>query len=311
MRTFLWVVVALDQLAILLIGAVKLEKFQLSEFQFRSKLAEQSGQSARQLRSLHKNLPPIKSFQLVELCILGVVLTALLTSLIAPPALGAIYTLLSFLVIALLAKLSIIQNIAEKLFQRSLDFLIKTTTFLAPFLKLLGSYKTPSANQPASYEEFSDLVRRLPSTVLTPTQRQHLEAILSSEAKTVKDIMTTKKRVVTVEPSATLGPIVLSDLQKTGHGYFPVATKKGEPEGILTLSDLMDLEVAKQRSTVRELMSAHLAWVEEDTPLIELARAILEEKQYVVLVRNEDGDFSGLVTISDLMKHLVGITKSD
>jgi len=121
--------------------------------------------------------------------------------------------------------------------------------------------------------------------------------------------MTHKKRVVMVEPSATLGPIVLSDLQKSGHGYFPVATKKGEPEGILTLSDVSDIQLAKQRSSVRDIMSQHIAWVEESTSLYELAGAILQEKQYLILVRNLEGEFSGVVTMADLMKHLLGIVK--
>ena len=88
-----------------------------------------------------------------------------------------------------------------------------------------------------------------------------------------------------------------------------MVTKKGEPEGILKLSDISDLQTAKQRSQVREQMSSHLSWVEESTSLYELAAAILQEKQYLVLVRNENAEFSGIVTIADLMKHLVGIVK--
>ena len=57
-----------------------------------------------------------------------------------------------------------------------------------------------------------------------------------------------------VEPSATLGPIVLSDLQKTGHGYFPVLASGGDVEGILRLADVSDIAAAKKRSTVSELL---------------------------------------------------------
>jgi CBS domain containing-hemolysin-like protein len=56
-------------------------------------------------------------------------------------------------------------------------------------------------------------------------------------------------------------------------------------------------------------MSAHTAWAQEDASLFELAAAFLKEKQYVMLVRNQEGEFSGLVTIADLMKHLLGVVK--
>lgn len=56
-------------------------------------------------------------------------------------------------------------------------------------------------------------------------------------------------------------------------------------------------------------MSMNIAWVEEDASLFELAKAFLEEKQYIALVKNQEGECSGLVTIADLMKHLLGIVK--
>ena len=60
---------------------------------------------------------------------------------------------------------------------------------------------------------------------------------------------------------------------------------------------------------MRDIMSSQLIWVEEETSLAELIQAFLQEKQYLMLVRNLDGDFTGIVTIADLMKQLIGVVK--
>ena len=308
MRTLLWVVLVLDQLFILLIAGVKLDQFELSDFAFREQLAEIPSGSAKIYRRLHKLLPEVRLLQQIELLIAGVVSVALFSHL-NKPVLGAVYSLVILCLVRMLINLQITQKVSLWLFELSLELVLNTTESLRPIWRIVGVSKRHELAQPTSLAEFTDQLRRLPSTVLNPLRRQRLESVLESEDKIVKDIMTPKKRLVMVEPSATLGPIVLSDLEKSGHGYFPVVTKKGEPEGILKLSDISDLQTAKQRSQVREQMSSHLSWVEESTSLYELAAAILQEKQYLVLVRNENAEFSGIVTIADLMKHLVGIVK--
>gem|GEM_PF-3185512 len=308
MHMFLWVVAGIDQLFILLIAGVKLDQFELSEFAFREQMSEYTGKIAKLRRSLHKKLPQVRLLQRLELVIAGVLSVTLLTQLVQP-ILGALYALILFALINVLTRIRFVQTVSIKLFEPSLELILKTTEILQPIWFVVGTSKPREIVQPASLEEFTDQLRRIPSTVLNPTRRQRLESVLESEDKSVKDIMTPKRRVVMVEPSATLGPIVLSDLEKSGHGYFPVATKKGEPEGILKLSDLSDLQTAKQRSQVREQMSSHISWTEETATLYELALIILREKQYLILVRNEANEFIGVVTIADLMKHLLGVVE--
>ncbi len=308
MRTFLWIVLACNQLGLLLIGAVKLNQFEMSEFAFKEALTHQSGHQAKLHRALHRLLPKVRLLQLTKITVL-LITSAVLFSHLNQPVLGLVYTLLSCLVIIMLSRILFIQNQATRLFEYSLELLLKVTELLQPLWVLTGVPKRRELLQPHSLAEFTDQLRRLPSTVVSPVQRQRLETLLESDTKEVKDIMTPKKRVIMVEPSATLGPIVLSDLQKSGHGYFPVATKKGEPEGVLTLSDVSDLQLAKQRPLVRDFMSAHVVWVEEVSSLSGLTQSFLQEKQYLVFVRNQEGELSGVVTIADLMKHLVGIVK--
>lgn len=304
----MWAMLLVDQLLLLLVASLKFQQFEMSEFAFRSQLEHRPGQQAALLRAIYKQLPGIKALRILKAAVLfaiGVTLFAVLTG----PVAGTIYALLSAGVITGLSRLSFTEDLAEKAFSFVVQPALKAAHLLKPLWAVTGLPPKKALLLPGSLEEFNDQLRRLPSTVMQPLQRQRLESILMAEEKTVKDIMTPKKRVITVEPSATLGPVVLADLEKSEHGYFPIVTKKGEPEGILTLSDVSDLQIAKQRSSVRELMSSYIAWVEEDASLFELISTFLEEKQYIVLVRNQDAEFSGIVTLADVMRSLIGVTK--
>lgn len=311
MRTFLWVVLLIDQLFLLLVGAVNLKQYELSEFVLREQFGGRSDVYSKLRRSLNKRLPKVKRLQQVEVCVLFAIGVALFTYLNNPPALGLVYSLASLLFIALLQRLGFVQRMSSKLFEWSLDVVIKVVDALGVVWWLLGVPPKRDSVQVSSQDELLDVLRRLPSTVVNPNQRQRLENVLLAENKTVKDIMTIKKRVIMVSPSATLGPIVLSDLQKTGHRYFPVATPKGEVEGVLHLNDVSDIQAAKQHSTVRELMSEQMSWVNSTSSIYELIHIFLKDKQYLALVRNSDQEFVGIVTIADVMKHLLAITKED
>ncbi len=300
MRTVLWVVLGIDMAALLYFFALDLRRYYVSPFELR-----QSNNKVQKL--VNKNYQGIATLRVFDQAVLIAATAGLLVYLEQSLA-GLLYALAGIAVLYFVSKLSILSNIAASLFELHYEFVCKLATQLQFILKYVA-FPLLSERKLQSREEFIDTVRTLPSTVLVPAERQRVELLLTASEKTVKDIMTPKRRVTMVEPSSTLGPIVLSDLQKSGHGYFPVATKKGEPEGLLDLSDLSDIQQAKQRSTVREVMSSQISWVEETTSLYELAEAFLSEKQYLLFVRNSDTNFSGIVTVADLMKHLIGVVK--
>ncbi len=303
------VVSGLDMLFLLLVGGLKLSNYELSEFALREQLAHKTDRASKLKKQLNVQLPQVRLLQKTKLAIAYTVLVGLLITL-SSVWLGVLLSLAAVLLIVLLQRLSFIQSLAQSLFEKTLDIVLKTAQILEPLWKVIGLPPKRSVVLPSSRSEFLDQLRRFPSTVLEPTERHRVELLLLAHDKTVQDIMTPRKRVMSVNPTATLGPIVLSELQKSGHGYFPVTAKKSEPEGLLILSQISDVHSAKKKLTVQEAMSTQLVWVDQDMSLLSLAQIFLSQKQHLLLVRNEDG-FIGLVTISDLMKHLTGIVKED
>ncbi len=308
MRTLLWVVLLLDQVFMLLIGSMKLDQYEMTDFVFRERLKTLSADDARLGRALHRALPEVRVLQRVELIIAGSVSILILSELFGP-LLGFVYALLLFLLITVLSRTRLVRTQATKLFDATLDVVLKTTKVLQPLWKVIGIPKRSNLQQPASLPELADVINKLPNSVVDTNQKQRVKSVIDSETKVVKDVMTLKKRVITVDPMATLGPVLLSDLQKNGHGYFPVVSKNAEPEGVLSIGDIADIHTAKLHGTIRDIMSPQLVWVEEDTSLEELVQAFLQEKQYLLFVRNLDGEFTGIVTIADLLKQLIGVVK--
>lgn len=319
MRTLLWVVIVTDYTFLLMIGSVRLRQYEMSDFELKQMLIDASSSdsttstrslqaNSRQLKRLHNLLPKVRLLQHVELVVAGS-LSVILASYLLGPISAFFTSLLIFMLITAISRLKFVQYQAIKLFESTLDVVLATVEWLSPLWAVLGVPAKTSTFQPSSTIELMDQISKLPASVVDSNQKNRLVSVIESETKVVKDIMTARRKVVSVKPSAILGPVVLSDLQKSGHGFFPVVDKGAEPEGILDISDISDIQSAKQQGRVRDIMSTQLIWVEEDTSLSELIQAFLSEKQYLMLVRNLDGDFTGIVTIADLMKQLIGVVK--
>ncbi len=308
MRTVLWVALVLDQLFILLIGSMRLEQYNVSDIALKEQTQNLPASLTKIRRQLHKLLPEVRLLQQSELVLAGVASVVFWIAVVGVVR-GVLFTVVAFMLLKIMSRLTTVQKLASHLFDRTVETVLAVTQFFRPLWRILGTPDRLVSTKPTSLTELMDLLSKLPVNVLTTTQRERLHTVIESETKVVKDVMTPKAKVVAVSPSATLGPIVLSDLQKSGHGYFPVVAKKSEPEGVLGLSDISDIHTAKTHAAVRDIMNTQLVWVEEDTSLQELVQAFLQEKQYLMFVRNLNGDFTGIVTIADLMKQLIGVVK--
>lgn len=308
MELAIWGGIIVVGVLLALVLSLRLELFYPTDFAFRALSSQSPDVRTRITKLIRPVFSEVKALRLLIVSLLSVGLLLLLGRL-QPPLISAALLLVMLGVILVVARQSVAQVAATRCFEKAYSHVIQAAKILRPIWVITGLPTVQKVHLAESIEELIDQLHRLPNAVLSSQQRQRLETVLISEHKTVKDIMTRKKYVVTIEPSATLGPIVLADLQKSGHGYFPVMTKKGEPEGILALADIANIHEAKQRSKVRESMDLQIAYAEEDLSLEELANLFLQEKQYIVFVRSLDGAFSGVVTVADLMKHLVGITK--
>lgn len=308
MRTFLWIVLLFDQLFMVLIGAVNLKYYEVTDFQLKQLLEDMPEGNRKVRRELHKKLPQVKRLQQIEIVIAFAVSIGILSYLITPSALGVLYGLLLAILVCVVVRSEFVQERAHRLFESTLEVVLTTATKLTPLWWLVGTPVKSQILVPQSTSELSDAIGRMNAASLSTEQKERLQLILELPDKKAKDIMTPARKVTHVAPSSTLGPVVLADLEKSGHGYFPVIGKKDGVVGMLSLKQVADISSAKHHAKVGDIMSEEVVWVPDDMLLLEVAHMFLQAKQYMLLVENDDLEFAGIVTIADLLKHTLTVT---
>jgi CBS domain-containing protein len=157
----------------------------------------------------------------------------------------------------------------------------------------------------------------------TSTQRR-----LRREA-TVADVMTSEVYAVAADTSIETACRLLATRHFTG---APVVSKNGRPIGVVTLADLVDPDRDRSQShgyplyyrvvhghrvelgdgvavgigRVADVMSPFVLSIHASASLADAARTMVHDRVHRLLVVT-DGKLSGIVTVTDLLRGLVGM----
>lgn len=131
-----------------------------------------------------------------------------------------------------------------------------------------------------------------------------LKHVVNFGHKSVLDIMTPKRRVNAVSVNETLGPIVLSELHKTKHSYFPVYDDN--PSDIVGVLSLVSLSGIKSTVDVGDVMSAAVFYIHEEQTLGEVLQVMIKTSQELFVVINSLQEYTGIITAREVLKSLVG-----
>ena len=137
--------------------------------------------------------------------------------------------------------------------------------------------------------------------------KQTLEIVqhsLQFGSKSVNDILTPRRSVKAVASTDTIGPILMTDLHKSGFSRFPVY--EGKQDNIVGILYLRDLVRAKSGGMVQKLMSKQVCYVHEDQRLTDALQAILKTHQQQFIVVNTFEEYVGIVTIEDILEEIIG-----
>lgn len=120
----------------------------------------------------------------------------------------------------------------------------------------------------------------------------------------VSDILTPRRVVKAVSADDSLGPVLMTDLHKSGHSRFPAY--EGKQDNIVGVLYLRDLVRVKAGGSVQKVMNKTVCYVHENEPLTEVLQAILKTHQQLFVVVNNFEEYVGIVTIEDIMEQIVG-----
>lgn len=200
--------------------------------------------------------------------------------------------------------------------------LINLAASIAPYLAALLTYLEPlvsvitritgwrNARYVSEIYDKEDLRELLDSQKFAVNNRIEVEdlertlAALEFTDKKIKAHMVPRDKVHFVTPKDPIGPILLSELHKSGHSCFPVkGNSENEVVGMLHMSDIVD---RTEGGVVSEAMNPDVMYVREDESLTQVAQAFVETRHYVFMVIDKDNKLTGLITVQDLLEQLLG-----
>lgn len=172
---------------------------------------------------------------------------------------------------------------------------------------LLGSDRHPPRDQKLeSTEQLLHLVESA-GHILTSDQQHLIKQGLQWHTTVVTDVMTPVNRIVSLPSKELLGPLVLDDLHKSGHHRFPV-TKGGIDHivGMVNITELLRVDAIQKSLTAEKAMTPIDVRIPDDAMLPNVLEGLLHHPAQLGIVTDSDGKTKGLVTITDVTKHLVG-----
>ncbi len=163
----------------------------------------------------------------------------------------------------------------------------------------------PTKYTPKSLEEFIDVLRRTPKSILSDEDRDRIAAIMSFDSKKVKDLMVEKDKMIFVNHKEILGPLTLDKLYKSGFTNFPVVDNGGKVKGIIHTEALNALEIKKTDRAEKYLDKEFYYLHMDDT----LTFAVEESKRlgaHYFLVLDEKDSLAGFITTQMILDYLLG-----
>lgn len=128
--------------------------------------------------------------------------------------------------------------------------------------------------------------------------------VLAVYDQRVRDVMLPKSKMVTVFEDMSYEDTIALVLE-SGHSRFPVARDE-EIIGLLLAKDLLKYVGNNQKDyRLRDILRP-VRHIPESQPLNILLHQFRLERTHMVIVTNEYGDVSGLVTIEDVLEEIVG-----
>ncbi len=144
--------------------------------------------------------------------------------------------------------------------------------------------------------------------ILTSDEKKLLLANLSFSSREVREVMTPRSMIDSINNVEILGPLVLDDLHKKGHSRFPVIENDVDHVvGVLHLRDAVMVRADKSHTSKAEAaMEKRVFYIHENQSLEHALTAFIKTHHHLFIVVNEYRETVGLLTLEDVMEAMIG-----
>lgn len=303
--SFMVVVTALVFCLLLGVSGASPRRSRVSAFERQRRQASGTGSVVLDIRR-ERLLPDVLSLQRVVSALLLVIVTVLLVNVFGW-LLGCIVALVVAIEYGAIARIGIFQRQSQKLYNRYeatiLNFVERAHGVLRFVRTTLPDLDV--VRQVDSREELRHIISEARG-IITAEEKLLLLNSLQFGSRLVSEIMTPKGMIDSIPKTELLGPLVLSDLHKTGHSRFPVID--GDIDhvvGMLYVQDLLSLDV-KRSVTAEKAMEPRVLYIRDDQTLQHALAAFLRTHHLLFIVVNEYRETVGLLSLEDTIEALIG-----
>lgn len=170
------------------------------------------------------------------------------------------------------------------------------------------------SDEPQSRQDIVEIVQEAAKRSIVDTDTLNIiEGALQVSEMQVRDIMVPRSQMVTVSEDESIAEC-LPRLIKAAHSRIPVLASESENEvvGLLLVKDLLPLALTCNADTIAlEDVMRPAVFVPESKRLNMLLHDFRAKRHHMVVVVDEFGGVSGLVTIEDVLEQIVGDIKDE
>jgi len=213
---------------------------------------------------------------------------------------GIAAILMIWIITMYLSRLRFISQLSKQLYIRLEPSILRLYAKYPLLVKLFSAYEWRPRDVRIESEEHLEHLVQTAESVLSAEQKIMILNGLTWHRTEVSEVMTPKKKIVTVPESELLGPLVLDDLHRTGHDLFPVVNDAGEIVGILDITQVLDITTGKHSETAGRVMNNNVVYIAQSELLPAALRLFRSSRQPLIIVRNSKGSMIGLITLSDI-----------
>lgn len=301
MSVFLTIIFAILLVLLIWVSSIRVRPSGFSQFELKRRAHNDS--QMKKVLSRDKKVPALQAMMMIKRLVLLVV-----TAWMAVLAFGWLWGVLAMITVVLLlqpiGRSGFVRRTAQRYYDQLEPLVLrhKAFTTLAPFL---AKGVEDDHRVFHSREELAHSIEQS-GDILTAHEKTLLASALVFRDKTVKQVMTPKKDMVTVPASEFLGPLVLSELHRSGHSRLPVVGKDiNHVVGVLYLQDLLSLN-SKKSVSAEKAMDPKVHYVGHNDSLETALGIFLRSHHHLCIVLNDDGQTVGLITIEDVLEALIG-----
>ena len=182
----------------------------------------------------------------------------------------------------------------------SLAFTAFSTLVSLPFKKHTEAVET------ITEEELVDIVENISTEDGFDEDKGELvKSALHFDDLTAREIMVKWEDVLKIS-TALKTPEILQIVKETKHSRIPVVGRSGRVKGILQIRKFLKAYMQRKNNVILASIMDYPFYVNADTAIDDVLREMSEHRRNLSIIKDENGEVIGILTIEDILEQLVG-----